>query len=101
MPAFLVLPEPLLASTAAFLAAQGIPLQALAAAPEAPAHPVLAVRQGDRGQESAPDLLVAGGRISCPVALGLARRLGLPFGQLGMLLDELHVKVHDCSLGCF
>jgi hypothetical protein len=99
MPATLVLPDALLASTQAFLTQQGI---SLAAAAEAPADgAMIEVVQGARGQESAPTRLVAGGRIQCSIALGLAGRLGIPAAQVGALLDHLEVKVVSCSLGCF
>jgi hypothetical protein len=95
VPASLTLPEPLLASTRAFLVEQGIPLEAGTGPGD------LAVVAGERGQESDGTALAAGGRIRCALALALARRLGLSGGQFGALLDHLDVKVHDCSLGCF
>jgi len=97
MPATLSLPAPLLDATRTFLAEQGIPLAVAAA----PAEGALAVVLGDRTGESEPDRLVAGGRIRCALALGLAGRLGLQSAQVGALLDHLDVKVHACSLGCF
>lgn len=99
MPATLVLPEALFAPTQAFLAEQGI---SLAVATEPPAEgAMIAVVQGDRGQESEAARLVAGGRIKCSLALGMAGRLGISPAQVGLLLNHLENKVFSCSLGCF
>lgn len=99
MPVTLVLPEALFASTQAFIAEAGIPLAIAIEAPTGGA--VVTVVQGSRGQESEAGQLVAGGRITCALALGLAGRLGLPAAQVGSLLNHLEVKVFSCSLGCF
>jgi hypothetical protein len=45
--------------------------------------------------------LYVGGSIPCETARTLAPRLGLRLGQMGKLLDHLHIKVRHCGLGCF
>jgi hypothetical protein len=99
MVATLVVPDPLLARLEAFVSAQGLPL---AVATEPPTEGLaLRVRLGDREQHADAEQLVAGGRVRCAVALGMAKRLGIPALGLGALLDELDIKVGSCSLGCF
>ncbi len=100
MPSTLVVPLDRLPTLQRWVAEQGLPVAVLAGAP-ASDEPWVRVEQGDRSQRCEPTLLVAGGRISCPVALGMAKRLGLPALGLGALLDELEIKVGSCSLGCF
>ncbi|MFC1833154.1 hypothetical protein ACFL2Q_00285 [Thermodesulfobacteriota bacterium] len=41
------------------------------------------------------------GRITCPVALQLAKEAGISGGKIGRLLDEMKIKIHSCQLGCF
>jgi hypothetical protein len=96
----LVVPQPLLARVEAIVASQQLPLRVSI---EAPSDTLAMVRvaQGDREDEADADTLVAGGRIRCAVALGMAKRLRLPALGLGALFDELDIKVHTCSLGCF
>lgn len=55
---------------------------------------------GDRRQ-SVADRLEAGGWIKCATAWGLAKKHGIKLAKLGALLDELDIKVRECSLGCF
>ncbi|HPE69586.1 MAG TPA: hypothetical protein P5560_08930 [Thermotogota bacterium] len=45
--------------------------------------------------------LVAYGSVSCPQALQLAQRMGLPPRKMGSLLNLLQVKVKGCQLGLF
>lgn len=45
--------------------------------------------------------LYPGGWIACPVARGMAARLGIPPRQARALLDLLDIKVRRCELGCF
>jgi hypothetical protein len=96
----LVVAEPLLAPIEAFVVAQALPLRVSTVTPS-DTLAMIRVVQGDRSEEADADTLVAGGRIRCAVALAMAKRLRLPALGLGALLDELDVKVHTCSLGCF
>ncbi len=96
----IVVPQNLQASVEAFVIAQQLPLRVATQAP-ADTLAMINVVSGDRSGEADSDTLVAGGRIRCAVALGMAKRLRLPALGLGALLDELDVKVHTCSLGCF
>ena len=41
------------------------------------------------------------GKIPCPVALQVAKELGVPTREVGRLLDELKIKVVECQLGLF
>ncbi len=41
------------------------------------------------------------GRIACALALGTARKLGIPPASMGRLLNLLEIKIHNCQLGCF
>lgn len=100
MPGVLVVPSDLLLRIEAFVAAEALPLR-LVSSPTAGDETLVEVRQGDRDQQSEASVLIAGGRIRCAVALGMAKRLGLPALALGALLDELDIKVGSCSLGCF
>ncbi len=45
--------------------------------------------------------LAGDGTIGCPVALALARRLGVNPLQVGGAADELGIRITDCQLGCF
>ena len=47
------------------------------------------------------DELKVDGRITCAVAWALGRKHGIPMMTLGALFNELHIKVRECSLGCF
>lgn len=96
----LVVPQELLTSVEAFVAEQGLSLRVLEQAPS-DTLAMITVVQGERGQEGDSDTLVAGGRVRCAAALGMAKRLGIPAIGLGALLDELKIKVGSCSLGCF
>jgi hypothetical protein len=62
---------------------------------------MITVIQGDHDTKADAGTLVAGGRVPCAVALSAAKRLRIPALGLGALLDELDIKVHSCSLGCF
>jgi hypothetical protein len=99
MAATLVVPQTELEALQAFVTAQRLPIQLATQAPGQ--GDFVRVERGDRGRQSQPELLVAGGRIRCAVALGMAKRLGLPALGLGALIDELDIKVGSCSLGCF
>ena len=61
----------------------------------------LAVVQSKDRQESDLDTVYSGGWIACETARGLAKKLQIPVGQMGKLLDHLDVKVRRCGLGCF
>jgi hypothetical protein len=55
-----------------------------------------------RGRRACSEsLLCIGGWIACPVARRLAKRLGVPPGRVGRLLDRLRIKIRHCELGCF
>jgi hypothetical protein len=40
-------------------------------------------------------------RITCPVALAIAKELGVSPAKVGEALDRIGVKVTSCQLGCF
>ncbi len=41
------------------------------------------------------------GRLPCPVAFQMARKLDVKLGLVGEKADELGIKVSNCQLGCF
>lgn len=41
------------------------------------------------------------GRLSCEQAHALAKKLGVPLGEIGSLCNELTIKIAACQLGCF
>jgi molybdopterin-guanine dinucleotide biosynthesis protein len=41
------------------------------------------------------------GRIPCQAAREIAEDAGVPYGEVGKLLNELKIKITDCGLGCF
>jgi hypothetical protein len=41
------------------------------------------------------------GRIACKQALKLAEEEHIPSQEIGLLLNELKIKVVHCQLGCF
>jgi hypothetical protein len=41
------------------------------------------------------------GKIPCAAAFKLAEELGLSRKELGEFLNELHIKITHCQLGCF
>ncbi len=43
----------------------------------------------------------ADSRISCAAAMRLAEELHISRKEMGNLLNELHVKITQCQLGCF
>ena len=45
--------------------------------------------------------LYAGGWISCAVAWGVAKKLGVERASFGRLLNALDIKIRECQLGCF
>ncbi len=45
--------------------------------------------------------LAGEGTVGCPVALALARRLGVNPLQVGGAADDLGIRIVDCQLGCF
>lgn len=51
--------------------------------------------------ESRGDTLAADGWITCPTALAMSKKHQLCTETLGALVDLLHIKVRECSLGCF
>ena len=45
---------------------------------------------------AAPD-----GKIPCAAAFRLTEELGISRKDLGEMLNELHIKITHCQLGCF
>jgi hypothetical protein len=43
----------------------------------------------------------SGGRISCKAACDISDETGVSCRDIGRLIDELHIKIHSCQLGCF
>jgi hypothetical protein len=41
------------------------------------------------------------GKIPCAAAFNLAQDLGISRQEMGELLNELHIKITQCQLGCF
>jgi hypothetical protein len=42
-----------------------------------------------------------GGKIPCAVCFKIAEDLGITKKELGMILNEMKIKVSQCQLGCF
>jgi len=40
-------------------------------------------------------------RILCASALAIAKKLGLPPGEVGKTANKLKIKISKCQLGCF
>lgn len=41
------------------------------------------------------------GKISCQQARKFAEDEGIPYNEMGDLLNELEIKIANCQLGCF
>lgn len=41
------------------------------------------------------------GKLSCAVARRIAEDLRVPYSDVGLVADELGIKVNSCQLGCF
>lgn len=41
------------------------------------------------------------GRIQCGKARDIAKTLSVPIKSVGMLADDLDIKISQCELGCF
>jgi len=41
------------------------------------------------------------GNISCKAAFDIAEETGVPKSRIGELLNEMHIKIRSCQLGCF
>lgn len=69
---------------------------------DAPPHD-LRVAESGSGEplECTGDTLYAGGWIKCSAAWALGVMHSIPLLALGALLNELDIKVKQCSLGCF
>lgn len=50
---------------------------------------------------SEPGIMYVGGRISCPVAFAIGKRLGISRANAGKLANVLEMKIFGCQLGCF
>ncbi len=44
---------------------------------------------------------ISGERISCADARKVAEKLGLEYGLVGYIIDQLEIKIVDCDLCCF
>lgn len=44
---------------------------------------------------------VKDGKISCQQARKFAEDEGIPYQEVGELLNELEIKIANCQLGCF
>jgi len=42
-----------------------------------------------------------GGRLSCEKAHDLGTKLDVPLEEIGMVCNELNIRIKDCQLGCF
>jgi hypothetical protein len=40
-------------------------------------------------------------RIPCSGAIAIAKSLGANLGDVGMIADEMKIKISKCQLGCF
>lgn len=45
--------------------------------------------------------VAADGRIQCAAALGIAKTLGVPSKEVGMMADHLNFRICKCQLNCF
>lgn len=79
-----------------FVAAEGIAVEVVSGE-----DCTVRVVRAEDGAESDVRTLRAGGWIACAAARAMASRLGIEPGELGRLLDHLHVKVRKCELGLF
>ena len=86
----------MLDSLSRFVRTTRLPLEVVAGAPGA-----VHVLAADEPRRCTLSRLYVGGFIACETARALALRLGLRVGQMGKLLDHLHIKVRRCGLGCF
>ena len=41
------------------------------------------------------------GKLPCAVARKIAEDLGIPYSDVGVVADELGIKIKNCQLGCF
>ncbi len=41
------------------------------------------------------------GRLSCEKAHALSRELDIPLREIGVLCNELKIRISACQLGCF
>ncbi|MEG1538194.1 MAG: hypothetical protein RR387_07945 [Clostridiales bacterium] len=44
---------------------------------------------------------IVGEKISCAEVRALAEKLGLEYGVIGYIIDQLQIKICDCDLCCF
>ena len=96
MQAPLGVPEPMVEALGAFVEAEGLPFSAVSSGDHA-----VRVVESEKGQQSTPTVLRAGGSITCGTARDMAANLGVKTRDLGRLLDHLDIKVRACGLGCF
>lgn len=61
----------------------------------------LCIAEAEPKMECDSRTLHPGGRITCAVALSMAKACAVPGKTIGRLLDLLEIKVRDCQLGCF
>jgi hypothetical protein len=43
----------------------------------------------------------SGGKMPCKVACDISDETGVSRRDIGRLIDELHIKINACQLGCF
>ncbi len=41
------------------------------------------------------------GRLPCPIARKIAKKLSVSYKDVGKVADKLKIKITDCELGCF
>jgi len=98
MKAKLRVPGSIAAPLRDFLEAQGIAVEVVTDEPCA--VEIVECPSGERLQ-SDTRTIYSGGWIACETARDVAGKLGVPLGKMGKLMDQLNVKIRQCSLGCF
>ena len=96
MAANLSVPDDMRESVRAFIESEAIPLNIVAGESGA-----VRVMESEKGRESTPTVLEAGGWIACGIARSMAAKLDISSGSMGKLLTHLDIKIRDCELGCF
>jgi len=41
------------------------------------------------------------GKMTCAIAQGIARELGVPDKEVGQTANDMGIRIKDCQLGCF
>ena len=92
----LAVPEAMVESLRAYVAAEALPLTV-----NTGNQGTVRVVESSEGNQSTPSELHAGGWIACRTAFELAERLGLRPREAGKLVDHLNIRIRACQLGCF